>query len=96
MPTFTKATIVTVTEDYFKLGLFGVNVREMYSKRDDKIAQMVLEGKTNGSQDQISHCVTIREWVDLAAAEEFKTFVFEINTEYGGNLIQSVEIEDMT
>jgi hypothetical protein len=92
----TKATIVTVTEDYFKLGADWVNTREMYTKRDNKLSQMVLEGKTNGSQDQVSHGVTVREWVDLSAAEEFKTFVFEINTEYGGNLIQSVDIEDMT
>jgi len=92
----TKATIVTVTEDFFKLGPDWTTTRELYSKRDNKVTEMILAGKTTGSQDQITHGISMREWIDLAAAEEWKAFVLDINTQYGGDLIQSVDIEDIT
>ena len=59
-----------------------------------KLAQMFADGKTDGNPNILSPVVTIREWIDQAAAEEFRDFILGLDEKYGPGLVVSIVIED--
>ena len=85
----TKATLITWNSVDHQTGNLELN-----KERDDKIAEMVAAGKTEGVPNRLSPSVTIREWIDQAAAEEFRDFILALEQKYGPNLITSIVIED--
>jgi hypothetical protein len=89
MATMTKATIITWESQQAQIGNPALN-----DERNTKLAEMLAAGKTEGTPNVISPNVTIREWLDQAAAEEFRVFMLGLDEKYGPGLILSVVIED--
>ena len=59
---------------------------------NDKLQEMIADGKTNGIQYATVPSVGIRHWIDLKAAEEWIDFISDIY--YNGEII-SISIEDI-
>ena len=85
----TKATIITWVSEIAQIGNPLLN-----DERNVKLTEMLEAKKTEGNPNVIAPNVTIREWVDQAAAEEFRDFMLALDEKYGGGLILSVVIED--
>jgi hypothetical protein len=85
----TKATLITWNSVEHQTGNLELN-----KERDDKLAEMVAEGKTDGVANRVTPAITIREWIDQAAAEEFRDFILALEEKYGPELIKSIVIED--
>jgi hypothetical protein len=101
MPTFTKTTTCTILDNLVIDPMPGQWIAgkefadNMHSLRDAKLQEMVLAEKTDGVETVISLKVTKRSWVDLAAAEEWKAFSFQLQATLGVILIDSITIEDI-
>jgi hypothetical protein len=89
MAIMTKATIITWVSQQAQVGNPLLN-----EERNTKLAEMLATGKTEGTPNVISTNVTIREWLDQAAAEEFRDFILGLDEKYGPGLVLSVVIED--
>lgn len=89
MTIMTKATIITWASEIAQIGNPSLN-----DDRTVKLTEMIQAGKSDGNANVIAPNVTIREWVDQAAAEEFRDFMLALDKKYGGGLILSVVIED--
>ena len=89
MTTMTKATIITWTSVEAQM-----NNISLHDERSKKLAQMFADGKTDGNPNILSPVVTIREWIDQAAAEEFRDFILGLDEKYGPGLVSSITIED--
>jgi len=89
MTTMTKATIITWTSVEAQM-----NNISLHDERSKKLAQMFADGKTDGNPNILSPVVTIREWIDQAAAEEFRYFILGLDEKYGPGLVSSITIED--
>jgi len=89
MTTMTKATIITWVSQQAQVGNIS-----LHDERSKKLAEMYAAGKTDGNPNMISPNVTIREWIDQAAAEEFRDFMLGLDEKYGPGLILSIVIED--
>lgn len=89
MAIMTKATIITWVSPEAQIGNPSLN-----EERNVKLTEMVDAEKTDGAPNLISDIVTIREWVDQAAAEEFRDFMMAMDAKYGPGLILSAVIED--
>jgi hypothetical protein len=85
----TKATIITWVSQQAQVGNIS-----LHDERSKKLAEMYAAGKTDGNPNMISPNVTIREWIDQAAAEEFRDFMLGLDEKYGPGLILSIVIED--
>jgi hypothetical protein len=48
---------------------------DLSAARDVEIETMISEGKTDGSSLAITPAITIRYWLDLAAAQEYGAFI---------------------
>jgi hypothetical protein len=91
MNTLTKSTLITwVSMDA------QINIEELNAERVDKLLQMTAEEKTDGYPSAISDVETRRDFVDQAAAEEYRDFIFAMDEKYGPGLVVSVEIIDAT
>ena len=89
MTIMTKATIITWTS--LEAQVDNIPLRD---ERGKKLKEMFEAGKTDGNPNIISPTVTIREWIDQAAAEEFRDFILGLDEKYGPGLVSSIVIED--
>ena len=89
MTTLTKSTIITWLSKQAQMGNPALN-----AERDAKLHEMVAAGKTDNVPDLVSSSITIRKWVDQAAAEEYRDFITALATNYGDGLVLSAVIED--
>lgn len=89
MTTMTKATVITWTSPEAQ-----TNNPLLNFDRDQKIEEMVNAQKTDGNPNRITNSTTIREWVDQAAAEEFRDFILSLDVKYGPGLVANIVIED--
>ena len=90
MATMTKATIITWSSYDAQEGNLLLN-----DERIEKLAEMFEAGKTDNEPYAISPSITMRHWVDQAAAEEYRDFMLALSEKYGGRRILSVKIEDV-
>ena len=90
MSTMTKATIITWSSYDAQEGNLLLN-----DERIEKLAEMFEAGKTDNEPIQITSSITVRHWVDQAAAEEYRDFMLALSEKYGGRRILSVKIEDV-
>jgi len=90
MTTMTKATIISWSSYNSQQGNLLLN-----DKRNEKLTEMFEAGKTDNEPIQVSPRITIRHWVDQAAAEEYRDFILALSEQYGGGSILSVKIEDV-
>ena len=89
MATMTKATIITWLSSEAQDGNLLLN-----DERIEKLAEMFEAGKTDNEPYAISPSITMRHWVDQAAAEEYRDFMLALSEKYGGGRIISTIIED--
>jgi hypothetical protein len=89
MIALTKSTIVTWASMDAQVNIEGLN-----ADRIDKLMQMTAEEKTDGQPAPISDVKTRRDFVDQAAAEEYRDFILAMDVKYGPGLVVSVEIID--
>jgi len=89
MATMTKATIITWISNEAQDGNLLLN-----DDRNEKLTEMFEAGKTDNEPIQITNSVTVRYWVDQAAAEEYRDFMLALSEKYGGGRIISANIED--
>jgi len=89
MTIMTKATIITWASPDAQFGIMA-----LHDERGKKLAEMVEAGKTDTNVNILSPTVTIREWIDQAAAEEFRDFILGLDEKYGPGLVSSIVIED--
>jgi hypothetical protein len=73
-----------------------VNNPELNTERDAKLLEMVTEEKTDGNPEVISEIETRREFVDQAAAEEYRDFIWSMDAKYGPGIVLSIQIVDAT
>ena len=85
----TKKTTMTWAshEDQYKPGL--------NEERQGYLEAEFAEGQTDNVPEHLSATVTVRKWVDQAAAERWKAFLEEAAPRWQSNLI-SVVIEDIS
>ena len=60
---------------------------DLSTARKTALATMISEGKTDGSSLAITPVITIRYWRDLAAAQEFGTFISNAAVAYNCTII---------
>jgi len=89
MATMTKATIITWISAAAQNGNLLLD-----DDRNEKITEMFEAGKTDNEPIKITDSVTVRYWVDQAAAEEYRDFMLALSEKYGGGRIISANIED--
>ena len=89
METMTKATIITWLSSEAQDGNHLLN-----DDRNEKLVEMFEAGKTDNEPIQITSSITVRHWVDQAAAEEYRDFMLALSEKYGGGRIISTNIED--
>ena len=89
MTTMTKATIITWASLEAQTG----NI-ELDDERNKKLVEMIEAGKTDGNPNVLTPTVTIREWIDQAAAEEYRDFILGLGEKYGPGRVVSIVIED--
>lgn len=89
MNTLTKSTVITwVSMDA------QINIEELNAERVDKLLQMTAEEKTDGQPSAISDIETRRDFVDQAAAEEYRDFILAMDAKYGPGIVLNVDIVD--
>lgn len=76
MTTYTKITKIT-TE------LHGMTYPGIIDAYNDKLEQLIFEGKTDGDPSSPGPNVFVRYWVDEAAAQEWLDFVNATLTSFG-------------
>lgn len=67
---------------------------ELEAERVAKLEQMTADQKTDNVPIYISESITRRDWVDQAAAEEYRDFIFAMDDKHGPQLVVNVEILD--
>lgn len=65
---------------------------ELHEERSEKILQMVLANKTDGQPTPMSDTETIREFVDLEAAQEYADFISAMDVKYGPGLVLNIQV----
>jgi hypothetical protein len=89
MAIMTKATTITWASEIAQYSNTSLN-----EERNTKLAEMLAAGKTEGNPNIIAPNVTIREWLDQAAAEEYRDFILGLDEKYGPGLVLGITIED--
>ena len=89
MITLTKSTVITWASMDAQ-----INIEELNTERVDKLLQMTAEEKTDGQPSPISDVETRRDFVDEAAAEEYRDFILAMDEKYGPGLVLNIEILD--
>ena len=63
------------------------NNQDLSAARDTKVANMISDGKTDGSYLEVTPVTTIRYWLDLPAAQEFGAFISDAAVTYNCTIV---------
>jgi hypothetical protein len=74
MAMMTKATIITWVSEVTQFSNPLLN-----DERSAKLTEMIGADKTDGNPNMIAPNITIREWIDQAASEEFRDFMLALD-----------------
>jgi hypothetical protein len=63
------------------------NNTDLSAARDTKLAAMISAGQTDGSSLGVTPVISIRYWLDLAAAQEYGAFISDTAVTYNCTII---------